>query len=414
MKPSGAFLLLTRALLAACTCVGLFGCGGGGNHSQLSSLPSGANVADVTVDGSLGFINTPFITLKLCTPGTSQCVTVDHILVDTGSTGLRVMGSLLSGITLPAATDSNNHALYNCVQFVDGYSYGPVKRADLYIAGEGASSLAIHVIDDSQQPNPPNDVPTDCSNGTPSINSVDSFGANGVLGIGSFREDCGTACTNANNPLPGWYYTCTSLPCSAAAVTPDEQLHNPVVDLSLDNNGAILQFPPISSAGASGGRGVLIFGIGTQTNNQLGNIPVIGLDTSTGRFSTTYKGATYAQSLFDSGSNAYFFNDASLTECTSSAAAGFYCPATVQALTATAVSATNSSSTDTINFNIANAEALTNNQPTFVAFNNLGGTLSSLANTFDWGMPFFYGRSVYIAIEGQSTPAGTGPYVAFK
>jgi hypothetical protein len=30
---------------------------------------------------------------------------------------------------------------------------------------------------------------------------------------------------------------------------------------------------------------------------------------------------------------------------------------------------------------------------------------------FDWGLPFFYGRAVYTAIEGRGTPAG--PYFAF-
>jgi hypothetical protein len=33
--------------------------------------------------------------------------------------------------------------------------------------------------------------------------------------------------------------------------------------------------------------------------------------------------------------------------------------------------------------------------------------------SFDWGLPFFYGRTVYTAIENQSTPAGVGPYFAF-
>jgi hypothetical protein len=32
---------------------------------------------------------------------------------------------------------------------------------------------------------------------------------------------------------------------------------------------------------------------------------------------------------------------------------------------------------------------------------------------FDWGLPFFYGRTVYTAIESQATPAGVGPYFAF-
>jgi hypothetical protein len=32
---------------------------------------------------------------------------------------------------------------------------------------------------------------------------------------------------------------------------------------------------------------------------------------------------------------------------------------------------------------------------------------------FDWGLPFFFGRQVFTAIEGASTPGGSGPYFAF-
>jgi hypothetical protein len=34
--------------------------------------------------------------------------------------------------------------------------------------------------------------------------------------------------------------------------------------------------------------------------------------------------------------------------------------------------------------------------------------------TFDWGLPFFYGRKVFIGIEGTVTPQGTGPFYAFN
>jgi hypothetical protein len=43
-------------------------------------------------------------------------------------------------------------------------------------------------------------------------------------------------------------------------------------------------------------------------------------------------------------------------------------------------------------------------------FPMLGG---SNAGTFDWGLPFFFGRNVYTAINGKSTPAGQGPFWAF-
>jgi hypothetical protein len=34
-------------------------------------------------------------------------------------------------------------------------------------------------------------------------------------------------------------------------------------------------------------------------------------------------------------------------------------------------------------------------------------------DSFDWGLPFFFGRRVANAIEGATTSVGTGPYVAY-
>ena len=38
-----------------------------------------------------------------------------------------------------------------------------------------------------------------------------------------------------------------------------------------------------------------------------------------------------------------------------------------------------------------------------------GGDLS----TFDWGLPFFLGRTVFVGIEDQESSLGTGPFFAF-
>lgn len=399
--------LILPLLIGSFVCLSACG-GGGGNDVASSSLASGANVADIAVDSGMGTVNSPFVTVTLCTPGsTTQCVNIDHVLVDTGSTGLRVMASLLNGIALPDATDASNNPLYNCAQFVDGYVFGSLKRADLHLANETASALTVHVIDDSASPALA--APADCSNGTPSLNSVGRFFANGVLGISTFREDCGIACES--NVIAGTYYTLANAAYQNVSAPIASQVHNPVADFSTDNNGVIVQFQSIGSAGTFLARGALIFGIGTQSNNQVGSATVLGVDAISGRFITSYQGTAMTASLFDTGSNGLFFNDNSLTPCTSTAATGFYCPASAQTRSATLLSATNSNSS-TVNFNVANADALTNNQPTYVAFNNLAGPGSS--NVFDWGMPFFYGRSVFIAIEGQATPVGTGPFLAVR
>ncbi len=59
-------------------------------------------------------------------------------------------------------------------------------------------------------------------------------------------------------------------------------------------------------------------------------------------------------------------------------------------------------------FSIANALTLINSSS--VAFNNLGGSSPGI---FDWGLSFFFGRTVFVGIEGQSSAAGTGPYWAY-
>jgi hypothetical protein len=43
----------------------------------------------------------------------------------------------------------------------------------------------------------------------------------------------------------------------------------------------------------------------------------------------------------------------------------------------------------------------------------LAGPAFVTSTIFDWGLPFFYGRNVYAAVEQQSTPGGSGPYIAY-
>jgi hypothetical protein len=66
----------------------------------------------------------------------------------------------------------------------------------------------------------------------------------------------------------------------------------------------------------------------------------------------------------------------------------------------------------TVNFDMANADTLFTTNPIDAAFDNVAAP-DTLPGSFDFGMPFFYGRNVFIAIEDMPTPGGNGPYFAF-
>jgi hypothetical protein len=183
---------------------------------------------------------------------------------------------------------------------------------------------------------------------------------------------------------------------------------NPVALFATDNNGVILELPAVSSPAATVS-GSMVFGIGTQSNNGLSGASVYTTD-DFGNFTTTYNNQSYNQSFLDSGSNGlYFLTSGATGIAVCPDAPFFYCPSSTQSLSATNVGANGTSGA--VSFSVANADDLFNANPTATVFVNLAGP-NSLAG-FDWGLPFFFGRNVYTAIEGKSTPGGTGPYWAF-
>jgi hypothetical protein len=274
---------------------------------------------------------------------------------------------------------------------------------------ETASNVHVHIIGDPAYPN----IPSSCT-GIP-VNTVAAFGANGILGVGPFIQDCGAFCVTTS-PAPPVYYSCPSpSTCVAANASLTLQVANPVSMFTTDNNGVIVELPAVGTAGATTVTGSLVFGIGTRTNNALGTATVLPADPSTGFLTATYKGTAYTGGFIDSGSNGNFFTDSSLTVCTSTTAKDFYCPASTMSETATLKGT--SATTLAANFGVANADTLFSNT-TYTAFSNLGGKVINLPpasqpQPFDLGLPFFYGHNVFTAIENANTSGGIGPYFAY-
>lgn len=396
-----AFLILLLGLM--------IGCGGGGSSSPVVVNPILAdNALLITVNGSLctgnAFLNKPCVSVTICTPGSATCQRIDDILLDTGSFGLRIFKDVLTNVSLTPVISSSGGSVAECIQFADGTSiWGPVKTAKVILAREPAIEvIPIQVIDYTFGTNL---RPSQCSN---SRTSPSDAGYSGILGVGLLAHDCGSECANfANN---GTYYTCSGGNCTGTTVPLNSQVQNPVALLPQDNNGVIVQLPGIPAGGSPSVNGSLVLGIGTRSNNIPSGVVTYSADPS-GSFDTTFNNTLYS-GVIDTGSNGLFFSTSlsSLPSCPVPNASWF-CPSNPNParLSATNTGATGSP-TGTVSFEIANFDSLLLSSNS--VYNNIGG--SGGGGRFNWGLPFFFGKDVFVGIEGKSDPTlGTGPYWAY-
>jgi len=207
-----------------------------------------------------------------------------------------------------------------------------------------------------------------------------------------------------------------------------QQVSNPVAFFTKDNNGVEIILPSISPTGApsipyvnADGTGLipagqLIFGVGTESNNALGSATLYALD-SNGNFpEVVYNGSTYTSggSVNSAVNSLYLANPLTLgvQNCTDNP---YYCPSSTTPVSLTTYGVNGTSGSVTVN--IANADSLFANSD-FSAFNDLaqetiGGLLT---DQFDLGLPFFFGRPVFVGIAGTTIPnnvSAPNGYVAF-
>lgn len=399
-------------------------CGGGSEAPPAESLPAlsdapsqvaNSNVLPVLVDcgptDSLGKctgynVNRLYTSVTICESGSiTRCQKIDHVLVDTGSTGLRLLATeLRSDLRLNRLTGPSGFPLLNCVQFVDNtYAWGTVATADVLLGDKRAASVPLQIVADATAGTPA----SACAVGGTAIATAADLGAKGIIGMGLFKDDCGSHCANITNN--GTYYTCTDAICSGSMGTLaslDKQVKNPVPLFAQDNNGVMVSLPAVGLSGAVRLDGSLIFGINTRdnnrlVNNQLSNASVLTTN-STGYVTTVYGGNSFKNSFFDTGSNGLFF-DANFPLCSVNKVSDFYCPAALTPLSATIQGA--NLLTVPVNFSIDKAS---NSFGVNTVLPTLSGNILQV-DMFDWGLPFFYGRRVFFGIEGQPS----GPFYAF-
>ncbi len=422
-KPVSLFLLVViLGLLASCG-----GGGGGGGDSDNSSsssscstpaaiaLPNGstvtqapaANVMTLTVNGSTcspatsaSYPNKPCVTVTICDANGNNCSQpIDDILLDTGDNGLRIFQDApgVANSALLTSLLGQNSSLYECVEYGDGSTvWGPVVNARVTLGGESAVQVPIQLVGSALF------SPSTYCAGSPILSSYQKASYNGSLGLGIYAQDCGLACQT------GSYYTCSLGTCTNAPLPVAGQVANPVASLPVDNNGVIVSLPSVPSTGSPSATGYVILGIGTQLNNAPSGVTAYGITPSGyfGYINTTFNSVLYGGFL-DSGSNGFFFTY-STTKTTNG---DWYAPSCTVSLSATNTGASAPLNSNPVAFNIADANSLFNTSN--YVFSDLGGPLPG-GGLFDWGIPFFLGRNVYIGIDGRlSLGLATGPFWAY-
>ena len=422
----------------------LAGCGGG-NSTVTTITGAGLNALGASPSVSLPFVQTAnnlrvsvesgpaggfsgtqnanilYATVTVCAPSdASRCQIIDHVQIDTGSVGLRIFASKVSSLNLPQVTlDTAGTQAWECYPFVIGGLWGGVAVADLGLGQQWAKAVPIQLIQDG----PTMQAPQDCAAATNNqiLSSVSALGSNGILGIGSVTLDCGQTCLQGNyaaaNVPYEQYRGCPhnatdAKQCASATVQQNQQGFNPLAALDVDNNGVVLLMPAVTGLGAETANGELIFGINTQANNQLasGSTTVhLGVDLLNNpdsylAITTQYNGQTIYNSYLDTGTNGLFFADSVGNPIAKCLASDWYCPPSLAVQTAV-LSDGDSPQKNQVNvqFGVGNANALFST--TNAAFGDLAGappvsTVSTapVKASFSWGMPFFYGKKVFLSI----------------
>ena len=429
---------------------------------------TGANVMPLTVDGSQCLSindansavgpNSPCVSVTVCPPGAStsdpNCQVISGLLLDTGSVGLRVFKSVLNASLLdqltPVVPTGGSGVLAECVTYADGSAdWGPVANATVFMGGESGVNTPIQLIDgyyggwgangwsicNNYAGGSSNDVRLDlCPTNVPAHSPVfgTGLGYNGILGVGMYAQDCGTACSSSDPTVnPGMYYTCSgslssSTGCSAnpIAQATSKQVQNPVHQLSQDNNGVVLTLPSVGPNGVSSASGYVIFGIGTQSNNTPANgVTALPLSPYTGEITASLNGGS-DDTFIDSGSTFYNVpsgsSTSSLTDCTNynPEYQYFYCP---QNNSSSPVSLSfpllgnGGSPSLPITIQIGNPIEIFSS-PTNWVFSNIAIKFNLVGfsnNTVDLGLPFYLGRTIYQGFEGKSSSLASGTYWAF-
>jgi hypothetical protein len=394
---------IMKAGSALCLALVLAACGGGGgssggstqsgtdnsgttqNNPQAQQQPTQSttpNTVPVTVSSASTALNSPRVSVTVCQPGTTNCTTIPNIILDTGSTGLRLFRSVLpSALALtPATSPGTNDPLGECEVFGGGPAWGQVMTADIQMAGERASAVPIEVMDATFA-----GVPTVCAN-QGALMTASIMTANGILGVANNLTD------------EGGYFDCKGTSCTVVTLPDTQKVPNPVSKFATDNNGLILSFPALATGMAAQSVGSLTFGVNTQADNSASSVTMVE-----GVSNNMNTAGTNALAFIDSGSAIDYLGNVSLPTCALGGSM-WYCPSSTTSLSA--VFSLNGSSLN-VTYDVANALSLLSAPAASTSY-----AVADLAiqedlfgePTMDLGMSYLYGHTLYLQLPGAGKP----------
>lgn len=343
-------------------------------------------------------INTMYISLTVCTNNSgTNCQTVDHIILDTGSFGVKINKSALPEsfvLSLPRVTTNAGNEVYACNTFGSGYVFADEHYAVLNLAGTMTSNVILQVIENS----PTAEIPDSCVAKGP-FDDFANFGANGIIGVNP-------AITLSNSSLllykniNGIYEQLTNNEESNLPILNQ----NPLPSLTTNNNGFVVSIPPVPQNTNTNVNGTLILGINTETNNKITSQTNLVVASESDLSVVCNSACFYSKinnpestipAVFDSGTNGWVFMSNTLPQCDYG-----YCPASPTVWTSSVYSydfAANESYT--ISATITADEVVDGQSVSFAVMPGWG--YYNYNNQTLYGSPFFLGKNVYVVFPSD-------------
>lgn len=234
-------------------------------------------------------------------------------------------------------------------------------------------------------------VPSYCSGLGRLADLMKTSGAKGILGINPMVIE-----SNSNVVMYTGSSGNYSLAIESAGPIPNLFV-NPISAFTQHNNGAIISYPRVSNTANTGVYGTLTFGVGTALNNV---IPVsvnmvTGESSYLGYFGSNENGWPVS-GIFDSGTNTLGIGGYDIPTCANLS----FCPSSPTTVTPSIYNYDGSGTRISLSVQLSSVEGLAN----YSILPYWGNRLLPSYGQAIYGMPFFYGKNVYLEFYDNSQP----------